>query len=273
LAQIAIFHREQIMHYKLLTLEVEREIAIVTLNRPAQRNAIDEDLLAEIDHVFGALPTASKAVVLTGAGPHFCAGLDLKEHHGKARSAIEFMRVCQGWHKAFDKIQYGGIPVVSALHGAVVGGGLELAAATHVRVADPSTYFALPEGQKGIFTGGGATVRVARIINQNRMVEMMLTGRVLDAQAGLALGLAHEVTGPGQHLEVAMTLAKRIAQNAEISNYAMVTAIGRIGDMSTTDGLFCESLMAAVVQTGPEVQSRLRGFVDKSIAKVQPVAG
>ncbi len=100
------------MHYKLLTLEVEREIAIVTLNRPAQRNAIDEDLLAEIDHVFSDLPAAAKAVVLTGAGPHFCAGLDLKEHHGKARSAIEFMRVCQGWHKAFDKIQYGGIPVV-----------------------------------------------------------------------------------------------------------------------------------------------------------------
>ncbi len=169
-----------------------------------------------------------------------------------------------------DKIQYGGIPVVAALHGAVVGGGLELAAATHVRVADPTTYFALPEGQKGIFTGGGATVRVARIITPGRMVEMMLTGRVLNAKAGVQLGLAHEISVPGESLRAALALAKRVAQNAPLSNYAMVTSISRIADMSATDGMFAESLMAAVVQTGAEVQTRLGAFVDKSLAKVTP---
>ena len=147
-----------------VTLHMDEEVAVVTLNRPAKRNAIDEATLTALDAVFSALPREAKAVVLTGAGPHVCAGLDLKEHHDKERTAVDFMRVCQRWHSTFDKIQYGGIPVVAALHGAVVGGGLELAAATRTCVADPSTYFALPEGQKGIFTGGGATVRVARII-------------------------------------------------------------------------------------------------------------
>lgn len=251
-----------------VTLTMDGPIAVVTMNRPAKRNAIDEHTLAVLDETFSSLPSGTRAVVLTGAGPHFCAGLDLKEHHDNERTAVDFMRVCQGWHRTFDKIQFGGIPVIGALHGAVVGGGLELAAATHIRIADPSTYFALPEGQKGIFTGGGATVRVARIITPGRMVEMMLTGRVLDANMGLTLGLAHEISAPGQSLELAMATARRVAQNAELSNYAMVTSISRIADMSSTDGMFAESLMAAVVQTGNEVQSRLGSFVNKTLPKV-----
>lgn len=253
-----------------VTTLMHDDIALVTLNRPAKRNAIDEQTLALLEQSFASLPSGTRAVVLTGAGPHFCAGLDLKEHHDKARTAVDFMRICQAWHRVFDKIQYGGIPVIGALHGAVVGGGMELAAATHVRVADPSTYFALPEGQKGIFTGGGATVRVARIVTPGRMVEMMLTGRVFDAAAGAALGLAHEISAPGQSLQAAMAIARRVASNAELSNYAMVTSISRIADMSATDGMFAESLMAAVVQSGSEVQDRLGAFVNKSLPKVAP---
>lgn len=251
-------------------LELRDDVAVLTLHRPAQRNAISEALLAELDETLDRVPAQARALVLTGAGPHFCAGLDLKEHHGKARTAVEFMNVCQRWHRTFDKLQFGGLPVVAALHGAVVGGGLELAAAAHIRIADPSTYFALPEGTKGIFTGGGATVRVARIITAGRMVEMMLTGRVLDAQAGLSLGLAHEISAPGEALSHALQTASRVARNAPLSNYAMVTSIARIGDMSMTDGMFTESLMAAVVQTGAEVQTRLGAFVNKTLPKVAP---
>jgi enoyl-CoA hydratase/carnithine racemase len=254
----------------LVTLEVKDRVSVLSLNRPAQRNAISEELLAALDLALGRLPAATRAIVLHGHGPHFCAGLDLKEHHGLARSAVDFMRVCQEWHRVFDRLQYGGIPVIAALHGAVVGGGLELAAATHVRIADPTTYFALPEGTKGIFTGGGATVRVARIMTPGRMVEMMLTGRVLDAEAGLRLGLAHEICAPGKSLETALATAANIAENASLSNYAVVTSISRIGDMSATDGMFAESLMAAVVQTGPEFQTRLGTFVDNSLQKVAP---
>lgn len=251
-------------------MEMRDTVALITLSRPSQRNAISEEVLDALEGVLDRIPAETRAIVLAGEGPQFCAGLDLKEHHGKARSGVDFMRVCQRWHRTFDKLQFGGLPVIAALHGAVVGGGLELAAATHIRIADPGTYFALPEGTKGIFTGGGATVRVARIIGAGRMVEMMLTGRVLDAQTGLALGLAHEISPAGGALGVALATAARVAQNAALSNYAMVTSIARIADMSTTDGLFAESLMAAVVQTGPEVQARLGAFVDKSMPKVAP---
>ncbi len=272
-ASFAQYWPEIAMTEATVRLEQRETVALLTLARPAQRNAISEALLDELDAALDRIPAATRAIVLAGEGPHFCAGLDLKEHHGKARSGVEFMRVCQRWHRTFDKLQYGGLPVIAALHGAVVGGGLELAAATHIRIADPNTYFALPEGTKGIFTGGGATVRVARIVGAGRMVEMMLTGRVLDAHAGLALGLAHEICDAGAALETALATAARVAQNAALSNYAMVTSIARIGDMSATDGMFAESLMAAVVQTGPEVQSRLGSFVNKTLPKVAPGPG
>jgi enoyl-CoA hydratase/carnithine racemase len=258
--------------YRFITTALDGDVFVLTLNRPEKRNAIGDAMLLEIEAAFANLPTAAKAVVLAANGPHFCAGLDLGEHHSLARSPAQFMHMCQAWHRVFDKIQYGGIPVIAALHGAVVGGGLELAAAAHVRVADPGTYFALPEGQKGIFTGGGATVRVARIISASRMVEMMLTGRVIDAPGAAALGLVHEISAAGESLSIALSTARRVATNAPLSNYAIVTSISRIAEMSSAEGLFAESLMAAVVQSGTDVQSRLGSFVEKSLPKVMPLA-
>ncbi|HKT96182.1 MAG TPA: crotonase/enoyl-CoA hydratase family protein [Paraburkholderia sp.] len=251
-------------------------IGVITLNRPAKRNALDENAIAEIDAYFASIPEGVRVIVMRANGEHFCAGLDLREHHDKARSAVEFMRVCQAWHRAFDKIQHGGTPVIACLQGAVVGGGLELASAAHVRIADASTYFSLPEGTRGIFTGGGATVRTARILTANRMVEMMLTGRVIDVDEGLRIGLAHYVCGtadnPREAFDFGLEIAQKIASNAELSNYAIVSSINRIADMSSTDGLFAEGLMAAVVQTGADVQSRLGDFVDKRAHKVKPQA-
>lgn len=255
----------------LLTSEQDN-IGIITLNRPQKRNALDESAIDEIDAYFSRIPEHIRVILLNARGDHFCAGLDLKEHHDKERSAVDFLKVCQRWHRAFDKIQHGGIPVVACLQGAVVGGGLELASAAHVRVAGSSTFFALPEGTRGIFTGGGATVRTAKIISANRMVEMMLTGRVLDAEQGEQWGLAHYVCDTRQDPQAAyqfsLDLAERIATNARLSNYAIVSSINRIGDMSATDGLFTEGLMAAVVQTGQDVQERLGEFVQKKAKKV-----
>lgn len=256
------------MAYASFDTRMEGPVAIVTLNRPQRRNALDEQAVAEIEDYFARPPKAARAIVLAAQGPHFCAGLDLKEHYAKDRSPAEFMRVCQGWHRAFDRIQHGGIPVVAALQGAVVGGGLELASAAHVRVGDASTYFALPEGQWGIFTGGGATVRVARLITPNRMIDMMLTGRVLDCDEGLQAGLLNYVAPADGALPQAIALAHKIARNAPLSNYSIVSGISKVWDMSASDGLFTESLLAALVQTSPEVHSRLREFVEKRAEKV-----
>ena len=91
----------------------------------------------------------------------------------------------RNWHGVIDAIQFSGLPVGSAMFGAVIGGGLELAASTHVRIAEPTTVFQLPEGRRGIYVGGGASVRIGRILDADRMCEMMLTGRKYDAHEGL----------------------------------------------------------------------------------------
>jgi (methylthio)acryloyl-CoA hydratase len=253
-----------------ITVERDGDVTTVTLAREAQRNAINEAMLTEIETVFRAPPEHTRCFVLAANGAHFCAGLDLREHHDKNRTPLEFMKLSLEWHKTFDHIQFGGIPVVAALQGAVVGGGLELAAATHVRIADPSTFFALPEGQRGIFTGGGATVRVGRIITPARMVDMMLSARTYDAQRGLDVGLAHEVVAAGEALARAKALAQQIATYPPMTNYAIVTGIARINDMSSTEGLFAENLLAAAVQANPDIQHRLGEFLNKKTKRLEP---
>jgi acetoacetyl-CoA synthetase len=250
-----------------LSVEMKGSVAILTLDRPAKRNAINDALVGSIERFFRAPPEGTRAIVIAANGDHFSAGLDLSEH--RARDAFATMTHSQWWHKTFELIQYGRIPVVSAMKGGVIGGGLELAAATHVRVASRSCFYALPEGQRGIFVGGGATVRVGRIIGTSRMVEMMLTGRAYTAEEGHALGLSHYLVEDGHEMEKALELAEKIAGNAQMSNYAILQTIGKIADMGANDGLFVESLMAALVQTGPEVQERLRSFLDGKQGKVQ----
>lgn len=261
------------MKPKFIIVDQDDAVTTVTLDREDKRNCINEEMLEEIDQVFRRPPTGTRCFVLAAKGPHFCAGLDLREHFDKDRSPIEFMRVCQNWHKAFDQIQLGGTPVVAVVQGAVVGGGLELAAATHVRIAEPTAFFALPEGQRGIFTGGGATVRVARIITAPRMVDMMLSARTFDAKKGLELGLAHELAEEGQGLKRARALARQIATYPPTTNFAITTGIARINDMSTTDGLFAEGLLQAAVQTNPDIRERLEAFFSKNTKRLEPEKG
>ncbi|MDV4167215.1 crotonase/enoyl-CoA hydratase family protein [Rhodovulum sp. FJ3] len=249
------------MSEDILKIELDGQIAILTMNRPAKRNAMCDELLEQIDAFFSKPPKDIKAVVLTGTAGHFCSGLDLSEH--VARDAEGTMRHSRGWHAVMDRIQYGGLPVISAMFGAVIGGGLELASATHVRIAEPSTIFQLPEGRRGIFVGGGASVRVGRILGADRMVEMMLTGRKYSADEGLSLGLCHYSVGEGEALDLALKLAHRIAGNAPLSNYIMIQALSRIEDMAKADGLFTESLCAALTQTSPDAVEGLAAFLEK----------
>lgn len=245
----------------ILEIEIDGEIAILTMNRPDKRNAMSDALMANIDAFFASPPEVVKAVVLKGTAGHFCSGLDLSEH--VSRDAEGTMRHSRGWHQVMQRIKLGGLPVVSALFGAVIGGGLELACATHVRIAEPSTIFQLPEGRRGIFVGGGASVNVGRIIGADRMTEMMLTGRKFGAEEGFNLGLAHYCVGEGEAVKLALELAHKIAKNAPLSNYMMIQAIPRISDMSTNDGLFTESLCAAITQTSPDAVEGLAAFLEK----------
>jgi len=249
-----------------LRAEVRDDVAVLWLARPEKRNAINDATVLGIEAFFTLLPGGVNAVVLAAEGEHFCAGLDLAEL--TERSTVEGVQHSMMWHRAFERVEFGRVPVVSVLQGAVVGGGLELACATHIRVAETSAYYALPEGQRGIFVGGGASVRVPRLIGAARMADMMLTGRVYTAEEGQAVGLSQYLVGPGEGLDRALELARRIAANAPITNFAVLHALPRIAEANPREGFLLESLMAAVAQGSDEAKQRLRAFLDGRAKKV-----
>jgi enoyl-CoA hydratase/carnithine racemase len=173
------------------------------------------------------------------------------------------------WHAALERLQLGTVPVIAALHGAVVGGGLELASACHIRVADETTFFALPEGTRGIFVGGGGSVRIPRLIGVARMTDMMLTGRVYDAVEGERIGLAQYLVPKGQALSKALELALKVAQNAPMTNYALMHALPRIAEQPADQGYLTEALISAIAQSAPEAKARVRAFLEGKAPKVQ----
>ena len=245
----------------------KKEIAVVRLTRAAKRNALSDGLIAALRDTFQNLPASVRAAVIDGEGEHFCAGLDLSEL--KERDAGEGLHHSRSWHMALDAVQYGPVPVIAALHGAVVGGGLELASAAHIRVADATTFYALPEGTRGIFVGGGGSVRIPKLIGVARMTDMMLTGRVYDAKDGERIGLAQYLVPSGSAFDKAMELAARIATNAPLTNYALTHALPRIAEQPADHGYLTEALISAIAQAAPEAKARVRAFLDGKAAKVK----
>src|SRR5690242_19285014 len=189
----------------LLSIGHAEAVTHVRLNRPAKRNALNDTLVEQLQAAFTGLPPETRAVVLSGEGDHFSAGLDLSEL--SERSVAEAVVHSRSWHAAFEHIQFGRVPVVAVLHGAVLGGGLELAVAAHVRVAEKSAFYGLPEGQRGIFVGGGGSSRIPRLIGAARMADMMLTGRVYDAEEGARIGLSQYLVADGEGLAKGIELA------------------------------------------------------------------
>ncbi len=244
-----------------LYFERRGDVAVLTLKRAAKRNALDDATVSGLETFFTALPDDIKAVVLTGEGEHFSAGLDLGEL--KERDVAAGIAHSRMWHRAFERIEFGKVPVVAVLHGAVVGGGLELAAACHIRVAERSAYYALPEGSRGIFVGGGGAVRLPRLIGTARVMDMMLTGRTYGAEEGQAIGLTHYLVAPGEGLAKGVELAARIAGNAPITNFAVTQVLPRIASTDPASGLLTEALVAGIAQAEDEAKARLKAFLDK----------
>lgn len=250
----------------LLSVDFSGPIGRISLARPDKRNALSDSLIAALHAAFLGMPDHVRVIVLDGQGDHFCAGLDLSEL--AQRTVAQGIMHSRSWHAAFDLIQLGKVPVIAVLHGAVVGGGLELASACHIRIAETSSFFGLPEGQRGLFVGGGGSVRIPRLVGVARMADMMLTGRVYDAHEGVQAGFAQYLAEPGAGLDKALELAHKVASNAPLSNFAVIHALPRIADQSQSDGLFTESLMAAVAQGDQEAKKRMDDFLEKRAGKV-----
>lgn len=253
----------------LITYELDDKVALIGLNRPDKRNAINDPLIDELRAAVLRAHEEADVAVLFGHGSNFCAGLDLAEALARATGQIKPPRKRRrhNWHEVFDLIARGPIPFVAALHGAVVGGGLELAMAAHVRVADESVMCGLPEGQRGIFVGGGGTVRIQRVVGTTVMMDMMLTGRLLNAAESMQEHVVRYVVPAGEALAKAKALAERIAKNSVETNWMIINVLPRIHDMSHDDGLFVEQLNSARARP-PEAEARLREFVE---GKAKPI--
>jgi enoyl-CoA hydratase/carnithine racemase len=251
------------MSEELVTYERDEDIAIIGLNRPDKRNAVNDELMRQLRAAVERAVDEARVGVLFGHGQHFSAGLDLAEAMTWLGADQEARRRRRGrWHPVLDMVARGHIPWVAALHGACIGGGLEIASAAHIRVADETTFFALPEGQRGIFVGGGGSVRIQRLLGYARMADLMLTGRVLTAAEGERYNLCQYVEPAGKSLERARTLAKRIAKNAPLSNWAVAACLPRVNDASHDDGLFMETLISTAVSSDQSL-TRLKDFVEK----------
>ena len=251
---------------EILLQQRDGAVLHLRLNRPAKRNAVNDALIHSLDRAFSALSDDVRCVLLSGEGAHFCAGLDLSAL--AERTVYEGVQHSRMWHAALERIQYAGVPVVAVLHGAVVGGGLEIAGAAHLRVAETSTFYGLPEGQRGLFVGGGGSVRIPRLMGVARMMDMMLTGRVFDAEEGQRSGLSNYLVAEGEGLAKGFELARKISGNAPLSNFAVIQALPRIAELGPNEGLFMESLVAAIAQGDPAAKQRMQAFLDGKAAKV-----
>ncbi len=188
-----------------IAVEQKGNILLVRLCRTEKRNALNDGMVQTLECVFTSVPEGIGALVLHGEGANFSAGLDLSEL--SERDAVQGVMHSRMWHQALDRIQFGKVPVIAALQGAVIGGGLELACAAHIRVVERSAYYALPEGRRGIFVGGGGSVRLPRLVGVALMMDMMMTGRVIKAEEGRPLGFSQYLVDDGGGLATAMELA------------------------------------------------------------------
>lgn len=251
------------MNEDLVTYHREDAIAWIGLNRPEKRNAIDEAVVSALREAVLRAGEEAEVGVLYGHGSCFSAGLDLGEALARATGRMQRPRKGRrhSWHEVFDLIARGPLPFVAALHGAVLGGGLELATAAHVRVADESAFFGLPEGRRGIFVGGGGTVRIQRVVGYSVMADLMLTGRLLSAAEAERANVVRYVVPAGQARDKARELATIIAGNTPDTNWCITNVLPRINDLSHDDGLFVEYLNSQRERPA-EAATRLREFVE-----------
>ena len=201
---------EQVLH-----VTREGSIAIITLNRPSSLNAINGALMKSIHDFFQDLSEDLRGVIITGSGEKaFAAGADIKAFELDSKKTSVVSRF---GHDTFNAVESSTIPVVAALNGLALGGGLELAMACHFRISEKHARFGLPEIKLGLIPGYGGTIRLPRLIGRSKAARMMLTGEMIDAQRAYEYGLVDEVVNEGAALDRALEILTVVSDNAPIS--------------------------------------------------------
>jgi enoyl-CoA hydratase/carnithine racemase len=249
------------------TISVARQdrVAIISLNRPQAMNAINMLMRRELRETLEALRRDADvgAAVLTGSGPKaFSAGMDLREFaETNANVPITEMRRFR-WEQnegiaAFDK------PIIAAVNGLAIGGGVELALLCDIVLASEDASFAFAEIKRGLMPGNGGTQRLARRIGKPRALEMILTGRTVAAAEALAIGLAEYVVPGAELLDRAVALAARMAANAPVAVRSAKSAVQRGAELPLEEGLRLEQDLAAFLYTTEDAREGPRAFLEK----------
>ena len=215
------------MNYNNILIEHKEKIAVLTINRPNQLNALNKQTIAELSVAFKSLESNKnvRVIILTGSGEKaFVAGADIKEffefdiNQGKELSA-------HGHQILFDLVENLTTPVIAAVNGFALGGGLELAMSCHFRIASENAKLGLPEVTLGVIPGYGGTQRLAQLVGKGRAMEMIMTAKMITAPEALFLGLVNHVTTPEELLATCQKIAEKIANNSSTAIAGAITAI------------------------------------------------
>jgi enoyl-CoA hydratase len=251
------------MSIQELRCERQEGIALVRLNRPEKLNALSRTLIKALQDLFKQLneEKSLRAIILTGEGPAFCAGTDLNEIAGlDVEQAIAASRRGQELCNAIENSR---IPVIAAVNGIAAGGGCEVALACHIRFASAEATFSLPEIKLGIIPGYGGTQRLAREIGAGRALEMILSGRSLDAQDANQVGLVNRVCEKDALVSEAASLANEIVQLAPLAIRAVLESVVRGLEMPLAEGLELEANLFAKLFASNDMREGTRAFLEK----------
>jgi enoyl-CoA hydratase len=248
------------------TLHVERDgaVAIVTIDRRPVLNALDRETIDGLRRILLDLKRdeATRSVILTGAGEKaFVAGADIQELECLSPTGAEAYALA-GQH-VFDLVEHLGKPVVAAVNGFAFGGGCELAMACTLRVASDSARFGQPEVKLGVMPGFAGTQRLPRLVGKGRALDLLLTGRVVDAQEALAIGLVNRVVPAAELMAKARELALALAARAPVAMRSIIEAVNRGLEMAFPEAAFLEAALFGLCFSTADMREGTRAFLEK----------
>jgi len=254
--------------YKTIAYEKKENIGLLTINRPEKMNAISQELTAELSQLLDKIEDDDelRVLVITGAGDKaFVAGADINELVD--RDARLGRRVSRERQEIFSRIENLHVPVIGAVNGYALGGGLELALACSIRICSEKAQFGAPEVKLGIIPGDGGTQRLPRLVGQGRAMEMIITGDFIDAQEAYRIGLANKVFPPEKLMEKAMELAQKIASRPPLAVRYAKEAVNRSQEGDSASGFALESYLHALSCTTEDKKEGVAAFLEKRKGK------
>lgn len=248
----------------MLLVEDRGSVRWLTINRPDKLNALNSQVLSALEEAVGAaLKEASvRALVITGAGPKaFVAGADIAEFQGL--SPAQAQALAARGQKLFTALEEAPKPVLAAVNGFALGGGMELAMACHLRVASETAKFGQPEVKLGLIPGYGGTQRLPRLVGRGRALELLLTGKMIDAKTALAWGLVNQVVPPEELESATQKLAEEILAVAPTAVSWCLKAVTEGQDLTLASGLELEAALFGLCASTEDFREGVSAFLEK----------